>query len=784
MATVALRGHRQGAHETAVKRVVRYVTPPQQVASILQTSLPGHNHGFPASTVSDLAVSFASLPDSEALQGLVLTTRDGAARNEVTTHRLTSSLTGAQILDQADDRSPEDHYKDIYAIYRSFQDGTLAGPESMFKVSTFVVFRAYTKIAERLLIMRLLWDRWKHPMDLLKYGWIYLECPLPWTVNVYHLEAAIKLETCGVPRPERSPGGFFRYSVTQGDFRKWVDAFDSSYLKLEEALLDESKTACKDPPSSGDMISASVQMTVLNGLLQSGFMERLFEDWGFSHWISRECESRKYHPCATSEVCHHQAPRAPDQTTTRTIVISGSRADDSVVSAECQMSVDSEGSSTGDAAESSRLNDPQESDPYATPSTSQSNPVCEKSVTEPSTSLDDDSATESLVIDEFSGSSEAKELDTLAISLTSANDNLDYPSNDEVPKLNGMDVTDDSAAPSSKTFQATVSPEDVRTPEESAAAHLGRHLKALVSPLSSSRSLVVQLLNMKRPVLPEVHHISVPGSNPTLSFPVPDDERKAFIDRVVELIPESESKRGWSRKRTARDWLFRRLLDTPVSGTSAAEMGYTPVDPNKDGGGVDAMPRVHPEAATMGLACMFFARPGSEVAIRSDDEPTAAEEATPTSEDQDTRRALERIFSVGHFFLSLACTKRCRHRETNLLTHPLTTDTRTRHRPPRRPQVLLVLLAPPPVVEQVRPRRQHQRPLERPDHAPLVVLESAFRGKSCHGGRSSSAMSELPPLWQQRDRAAVDPARRGHGRACGVPAGASRRASGDAPERG
>ncbi len=217
----------------------------------------------------------------------------------------------------------------------------------MFKVSTFIVSSAYPRIAERLLIMRQLWDRWKHPMDLLKYGWIYLESPLPWTVNVYHLEAAIKLETCGVPRPERSPGGFFRYSVTQGDFRKWVDAFDSSYLKLEEALLDESKTACKDMPSSGDILTASVQMTVLNGLLQSGFMERLFEDWGFSHWISRECESRKYHPCATSEVCHHRAPRAPDQVTTRTIVIGGSRADNSDVSAECEMSVDSERSSNG-----------------------------------------------------------------------------------------------------------------------------------------------------------------------------------------------------------------------------------------------------------------------------------------------------------------------------------------------------------------------------------------------------------------------------------------------------
>ncbi|KAI0697411.1 hypothetical protein C8T65DRAFT_755352 [Cerioporus squamosus] len=557
----------------------------------------GEDHDSSASTPrSDLAVAFAILPDSEAVQGLVLATRDCAAQNAVTTHRLTSSMTGVKILEQAEGR------RDMYTVYRSFQDGTLKVSESGFKLFTFVVSQAYPKIADRLLIMRQLWKTWLHPndpMDLFNCASVYLESSLPWTVKVYHVETAIKLETCGVPRPERSPGGFFRYTVTGQDFSKWIDAFASTYRELENVLLHESKTAHKGPLSSGDVCIATVQLIVLNGFLQSGFMERLLKDWGFSDRVSGFGQSRTYHPCVASEDCEHPSPRPPvqEQPKASTTVV-GSSSDDGEVPADCDLSIDSEGSVSGDANYDPSTK-PHGSDLDSTSSTSLSSTACSESVPEPSAPQQDGSTDENrdLVSGGSSGSSEDdsslseedKELSALLTSLTSHYKSLAI---EEVPEFKGTPATEEPAAPIEKEFQ-TSSHQKTDLP----------HLRARLDP--------------------------------ALSSPVPEDEREAFLDSVVERIPEStNSKRGWSRKRTARDWLFRRLLDTPVSGMSAAELEYTPVEPNKKGSGVDPMPR------------------GSEVTIRTDDEKPAEENhiPTPTPEDQDTRGTLERIFCVGDRF--------------------------------------------------------------------------------------------------------------------------------------
>ena len=151
-------------------------------------------------------------------------------------------------------------------------------------------------------------------------------------------------------------------------------------------------------------------------------------------------------------------------------------------------------------------------------------------------------------------------------------------------------------------------------------------------------------------------------------------EREAFLDKVVEGIPEvTKAKSGWSRRATARDWLYRRLLDTPVLNVTAAEMGYPPVPPKGDGAGVDCMPKVHPEAAMMGLACIVASGKGCEVPIRterSDPSVSTAQDdvgggdSEDATTEQDTRRALQGIFSVRVPFLSPFL-----HTVTSVLTH-------------------------------------------------------------------------------------------------------------------
>lgn len=98
MATVALRGHLQGTYESAHKRVVQRVVPAEQVASVLHTGRPT------SSTLPlDVAVSLVIQPECEAIQGLVLMTRDtsyGAAQNGIIAHLLSSTQTGLELLDE------------------------------------------------------------------------------------------------------------------------------------------------------------------------------------------------------------------------------------------------------------------------------------------------------------------------------------------------------------------------------------------------------------------------------------------------------------------------------------------------------------------------------------------------------------------------------------------------------------------------------------------------------------------------------------------------------------
>ena len=98
MATVALRGHLQGTYESAHKRVVQRVVPAEQVASLLHTG----RRPTSSPLSPDVAVSLVQ-PEREAIQGLVLLTRDtsySAAQNGIIAHRLSSTQTGLELLDE------------------------------------------------------------------------------------------------------------------------------------------------------------------------------------------------------------------------------------------------------------------------------------------------------------------------------------------------------------------------------------------------------------------------------------------------------------------------------------------------------------------------------------------------------------------------------------------------------------------------------------------------------------------------------------------------------------
>ena len=99
MATVALRGHLQGTYESAHKRVVQRVVPAEQVASVLHTG----RRPTSSPLSPDVAVSLVIQPECEAIQGLVLMTREtsyGAAQNGIIAHRLSSTQTGLELLDE------------------------------------------------------------------------------------------------------------------------------------------------------------------------------------------------------------------------------------------------------------------------------------------------------------------------------------------------------------------------------------------------------------------------------------------------------------------------------------------------------------------------------------------------------------------------------------------------------------------------------------------------------------------------------------------------------------
>ena len=230
-----------------------------------------------------------------------------------------------------------------------------------------------------------------------------------------------------------------------------------------------------------------------------------------------------------------------------------------------------------------------------------------------------------------------------------------------------------------------VLPEDVCITTETVGELLVRQLKALAGPVTSARSLIGHLYRLRPTVelAPEVHYVSVPSTNPAIGLPprpspalttsanrpsspalFSDAEREAFVDEVIGRMSESDNGRGWSRKKEARDWLFRRFLDTPVSGLTAAEAGHR--SPREKDREAEFPLAVHPEAAMMGLACVFSSRERASngdiriqqpVATGTDGDnfkldvcgkphPAAAEDAA--------RDALEWIFSVRPSILDCA----------------------------------------------------------------------------------------------------------------------------------
>lgn len=198
----------------------------------------------------------------------------------------------------------------MHEILRSFHDETIEGFLSMIRFSFFAVAGAYPKIAERLLIIRQLWGPLKHITDILKY--VRPSSSFPWKVEIHVIDTAVKLEKCGVPLPPLSPGGSWRYSVSKEDVPKWLSAIVETYEKLEDALLNESKTTCKDSLDRPHALEATMHLIVLHGLLQSRFMDYLCKDRWLNEDLLSHGESPKLHPCVTGRRCEHAVPRKPE----------------------------------------------------------------------------------------------------------------------------------------------------------------------------------------------------------------------------------------------------------------------------------------------------------------------------------------------------------------------------------------------------------------------------------------------------------------------------------------
>lgn len=206
---------------------------------------------------------------------------------------------------------------DISTILRDFRAGSLSGLKSVLDFVMHIVRNTYPKLAARLLKIRELWYRdVLEILDGLSEADFSALPDLPWTLDVFVMETVAKLDLCGIPHPPRPSDGPYRYSVTRDDIPKWISAVTSTCRKIEAALLIVTVTdgnkrlyKLKQPPSPDDILTASVQLNVLHGLLGSGFLDRLLKPWEMRSSLRRE-QTMLYIQCVSTDnqACSHKVP--------------------------------------------------------------------------------------------------------------------------------------------------------------------------------------------------------------------------------------------------------------------------------------------------------------------------------------------------------------------------------------------------------------------------------------------------------------------------------------------
>ena len=195
-----------------------------------------------------------------------------------------------------------EHIADVFAILRAFQRG---GPDGgglrdALALAVFLVRRMHRKLAPHLRVLRPFLDclpfvsaraSAADPSQAAKgdgdqsaggaaspkQDACAAELPkrlgLPWTVAVPAQEAATKLRTLGLELPPGPPP--YRYTIASAeDVELWVGALSSTVCRLEEALLWEGREGSGEP-SAEEVLAAAVNLSVLHGLMSSGFYDKL-----------------------------------------------------------------------------------------------------------------------------------------------------------------------------------------------------------------------------------------------------------------------------------------------------------------------------------------------------------------------------------------------------------------------------------------------------------------------------------------------------------------------------